>query len=591
MKKTVFLGFAAVFCGLISVLPAEEAAPLALSNKPHWRHPIAMVAVGDRIYVANQKSGSVSVVDAAELKVLAEQPVGQRLTDLAILQNGKCLVAIDEAAHQLILLNPMPAGVKVLKRLNVAKSPVGLAINSQGTRCAVASLWSWRVTLFESVSTKKTEHSLQKQAVIDLPFAPRKMLWLKKEHRLIVADAFGGRLAVIDPIAAKLLFVKTLAGHNIRGLALSRNGKDLLIAQQVLDANSKTMHTPVFWGDLMQNVMRSQALEEFLSAKAKPQNTGDLFRTEPLGHPSNATGDPSDVIVLPRGQTVVSLSGVGEIAIRRSDTKPFERFDAQAHSTDLLLHPDGERLLVANTFADSITIFDLKSWGIAGHVSLGPTSTLNQREQGERLFYDSRLSLDGWYSCHSCHTDGHTTGKRNDNLSDYSFGAPKRILPLGGVSETGPWAWNGKANNLADQIHSSIKNTMQGKPRPEKDVAALVAYLETLKPAPSLDQMRDAVDAAAVKRGEKVFHNQSCANCHQPPTYTTPETYNIGLVDETGQQKFNPPSLQGVSQRQELFHDSRAKSLHDVLQKHQHGDAHLLSDKKRKDLIAFLRSL
>lgn len=591
MKMTISVGLAVFCCGLVSFLSAEENALWDIANKPHWRHPIAMTTVGDRIYVANQKSGSVSVLDAGEMQVLAEIPVGQRLSDLAMLQNGKHLVAIDETAHQLILLQPQPRGVEVLKRFDVAKTPVSLAVNADGTRCAVTSLWSWRVTLFEIASQEGTAQTLRKQAVIDLPFAPRKMLWLNEENRLIVADSFGGRLAVVDPTAAKLLFVKTLAGHNLRGLALSHDGKDLLIAQQVLDAHGKTMHTPVFWGDLMQNVMRSQALEEFLTADAQPQNTGDLFRTEPLGHPSNATGDPYDVLILPGGQTVVSLSGVGEIAIRRSDTKPFERFDAQAHSTDLLLHPDGRRLLVANTFADSLTIFDLKSWGIAGHVSLGPTSTLNQQEQGERLFYDARLSLDGWYSCHSCHTDGHTTGHRNDNLSDYSFGAPKRILPLGGVTETGPWAWNGEAEKLTDQIHSSIKNTMQGKPRPDEQIQTLVAYLQTLKPAPSVDRMRGTLDTAAVHRGEKVFHAQGCANCHQPPTYTTPESYNIGLSDETGQKQFNPPSLRGVSQRQELFHDSRAKSLSDVLGKFQHGDAHLLSDKKRQDLIAFLRSL
>ena len=47
-------------------------------------------------------------------------------------------------------------------------------------------------------------------------------------------------------------------------------------------------------------------------------------------------------------------------------------------------------------------------------------------------------------SCHSCHTDGHTNGQLNDNLSDFkTFGAPKRVLSLLGKRDTMPLAWNG----------------------------------------------------------------------------------------------------------------------------------------------------
>lgn len=586
MKSSASIGLSLLLFGMALGVQAAEKPNV---TEPHWRHPIAMAAVGDRVYIANQKSGTVSVLEAGDLKVLAETPIGEKLSDLQVFSGGKLLAAVDEAAHQVLVLEPKPDGVKVLRRIDVAKSPVSLAVDTQGGRIAVASLWSRRLTLFEAMG--ESLGFLEQTSVIDLPFAPRKMLWLKKGDRLIVADSFGGRLGVVDPAPGKLLFVKTFPGHNIRGLALSEKGDDLLIAQQVLNANSATTHTPVFWGDLMQNVMRSQDLEELLSPGEAPKNTGDLFRTEPLGHPSNATGDPYDVLVLPGGETAVSLSGVGEIAIRRSDLKPFERFDAQSHSTDLLLHPDGRRLLVANTFADSLTIFDLKDWNTQRHVSLGPTPGLDRIEKGERLFYDARLSLDGWYSCHSCHTDGHTSGHRNDNLSDDSYGAPKRILPLGGVGESGPWAWNAGAKDLASQIHSSIKNTMQGDDRPEEDIEALVDYLKTLKPAPSLDRMRDTLDEAAVKRGEKVFDEAGCAACHQQPAYTSPETFDVGVSDEKGRKDFNPPSLLGVSQRQELFHDSRAKNLNDVLIKHEHGEAHLLDDKKRADLIALLRSL
>ena len=570
---------------------AEESTTADIQKPPHWRHPIALVTTGDRLYLANQRSGSISILTSEPLEVFAEIPIGGKLSDLAVMQDGRWMVAVDEAAHQLLLLEPTNEGLETLHKLDVAKTPVSIAIDSTGRRGAVASLWSRRVTLFELENSDSKSARLKTRAVVELPFAPRKMLWLAEPKRLIVADAFGGRLTILDPEIARVVSQAKVAGHNIRGLALSGDGKDLLISQQVLNSSSKTTHTPVFWGDLMQNVLRSKSLSELLSPEQKTEAVGDLFRTEPLGHPSAATGDPYDVRVLPGGQTVVSLSGVGEIAIRPSDLKPFERFSAQARSTALLLHPDGKRLLVANAFADSITIFDLNEWRITGHLSLGPTPELTQIDQGEHLFYDANLSLDGWYSCHSCHTDGHTTGHRNDNLSDQSYGAPKRILPLGGVGRTGPWAWNGESNSLVEQIHSSIRNTMQGEKRSPEELQALEAYLQTLKPAPSLDEMRGTFDKASIGRGGEVFRTQGCADCHQPPTYTSPQVYDVGLSDELGRTEFNPPSLLGVSQRQDLFHDGRARSLEDVLEKFQHGEAHKLSDKQRADLIDFLRSL
>ena len=48
-------------------------------------------------------------------------------------------------------------------------------------------------------------------------------------------------------------------------------------------------------------------------------------------------------------------------------------------------------------------------------------------DRGERLFFDGRLSHDGWLSCQSCHTDGHTNNALADTLGDGSFGAAKRL--------------------------------------------------------------------------------------------------------------------------------------------------------------------
>src|SRR4029078_11970428 len=115
--------------------------------------------------------------------------------------------------------------------------------------------------------------------------------------------------------------------------------------------------------------------------------------------------------------------------------------------------------------------------------------TLAQR--GELLFYDARLSHDGWLSCHSCHTDGHANGQKNDNFSDRSFGAAKRVLSLLGVADTLPLAWNGQGPRLERQIHNSVQSTMQREDAlAGEDVTALAAFLKSLALPPHLDELR-----------------------------------------------------------------------------------------------------
>jgi len=55
--------------------------------------------------------------------------------------------------------------------------------------------------------------------------------------------------------------------------------------------------------------------------------------------------------------------------------------------------------------------------------------------------------------------------------------------------------------------------------------------------------------------------------------------------------RFNPPSLRGVGQRVDLFHDGRAKSLNEVFQIYRHPVQKDLPTEEVVDLVAFLRSL
>ena len=103
-------------------------------------------------------------------------------------------------------------------------------------------------------------------------------------------------------------------------------------------------------------------------------------------------------------------------------------------------------------------------------------------------------------------------------------------------------------------------------------------------------------DPDAAKRGEAVFRAKACDTCHVPPLYADKEVTLTGLESKDDAFKgFNPPSLHGVGRRAPYLHDSRAKTLEEVLEKH-HRPSQLtgkedLTAEELRDLAAFLRSL
>jgi cytochrome c peroxidase len=219
---------------------------------------------------------------------------------------------------------------------------------------------------------------------------------------------------------------------------------------------------------------------------------------------------------------------------------------------------------------------------------------LSLADEGELLFYDARLSSDGWYSCHSCHTDGHSNGQRSDTFGDGYRGEPKRVLSLLGSAETRPWAWNGSVPTLEAQIRKSIETTMRGDSPTEAQVQAIAAYLMTLTPPPSITAARNdpPVDPnSLIPRGQQVFTQLGCADCHVPPLYTSSSTYDVGLVDGDDQRKFNPPSLRGLVHQSRLLHDGSATTLKAALQIHPYGEPTELPEDAWSALEAFLHSL
>ena len=590
MRTTLCSSCAALTALAAVLLPiASPARSDELPPEARLRRPVALTLSADEklLYAANQRSGSISILDVEQRQIAGEVEIGQRLSALKLA--GEMLLATDEAAHELVLLKSEGGELHVVQRLAVSPYPVDIEVAADGGRCFVTSLWSRRLSFIALPQAEGEEAQITQ--VIDLPFAPREQLLARDDTRLIVADSFGSRLAMIDVAAGKVTHFRDIPGHNVRGLATTPDGKMLVIAHQMLNELAHTVRNDVHWGLLMSNDLRWLRLEAMLDTGKEV----DLYKgahMHPLGEASNATGDPSGLAMTASGVVVTALGGVDEVAVGKERDFSLYRMKVGRRPTAVVVASDGRRAFVANTFGDSISFIDLDERVVTDTTPLGPEAPLSLADKGELLFYDARLSHDSWMSCHSCHSEGHTNGSLNDNFSDASFGAPKRVLSLLGSAGTAPFGWNGSAPLMADQLKKTIIHTMQSdSPPKEQEVEALAAYLDTLAPPPSIDIVRGVRDDEAVERGEKLFHGLKCSQCHAPPAFTTPKTYNVGLRDSLGNDHFNPPSLRGVGQRGPYFHDNRAATLESVFTDHGHQIDRELSEDELRDLTAFLRSL
>ncbi len=567
-----------------------------VASVPTRRLPSSIIVApgGERLVVGHEATGTLSLVDIRPPHRIVEVRVGSSVADLETIPGTDLFASVDPVDHRLRLHRLRSdrageSGVVTLAEVAPPRYPVQLAISRDGTRLAVASLWSRQLSTWRLAADAS---ALQHERTVDLPFAPRQLQFLPGDERLIVADAFGGRLIGLDAASGRVLRDRDVPAHKIRGLALTPDGRRLVMSHQMLNGLAHAIRNDVHWGLMMSNDLRWLDLDVLLGPT---ENFYHDSHMHPLGQPGAGMADPAGIAMSSRGEVAVAIQGVDRVLIGREEDFSLDPIAVGPGPVDVAFSDDGAALFVAHRWDDSVSIIDVERRDPVVRLPLGNLPDETPIEQGRRLFHQGRLAHDGWMSCASCHVDGHSNGQLNDNFSDGSFGAPKRVLTLLGVAETEPLAWNGKQSSLEAQVRASIEATMQApEPPSEAEVAAIAAFVRSLDAPPSIDAARDRIDASfreGIARGEAVFRRSGCSECHAGNRFTSPETYDVGLEDEQGNRRFNPPSLRGLSQRGPYLHDGRAADLDQLFGELRHQLDEPLSEADRTDLITFLRSL
>jgi cytochrome c peroxidase len=548
---------------------------------------------GGLLHVALRDARRVVAVDPRTWAVVSGSDVPIRPISLALADDRSTLLLGGVDGHVVVL---DPSG-RVVLDLAVGRGPARV-LPLPGGRAAVATRWDPVLRLIDWRRGRVlAEHPLR--------FAPGALV-RRPDGRVVVADAFGNAFTDLAPgdVGGEKTF--TLEGVNLLALAISGDGKELLIAHMYQEDAVPITASNIDGGRVLSSRLGAIRLAD-LEGESPPESPRQPpCRTLTLDGPVHGAADPTALALSPDGtKVVIALGGAHQVLLNdraqgvatsgAADLLPLGHnqrlgvVEVGRGPVAVVMDPTGTLAVTADAMSDTLTVVRISDRAKVARVSLGPRPPVRTPAQrGEVAFHDGRRSHDRWMSCASCHPGGHTSGLNFDTFGDSGFGAPKNTPSLLGVAATQPFTWTGKFDRLADQVHQSFETSLRG-PEPEPGlVEDLVAYLESLPPPPP---RRSPGDPSA-RRGAEVFRSRRCHTCHAPPLYTIAATRDVGLDDGAGgHRRFNPPTLRGVSWTAPYLHDGRAANFSDLLQVHTPGKTDPLDPADRDDLIAFLESL
>ena len=592
------------------ILAAISSESMVRAEEPH-RSPIAIAitADGSNLVTANQTAGTVSLIDTAAGKVVAEIPTGDKPAGVAFSKDGRRAVVSHWYGYDLALLDVEAKALKVVGRVEVGPEPRGVAMTGDGQMAYVAVGASNEVVRVDLDSLKVTGR-------LTVGREPRGLALSPDESTIVVGNARSRDVSVVDAKAWKLSKAIPIDGENLRQVAFAPDGKSAYVA----DMKNRGFATTRNFIDL--GWVLGQRLTQVML------DGSNEFATLALDPQGKAAGDAHGMAVSGDGVFLaVSCGGTHEVMLFRTDGKTlpwrygnsrdlmpidlvkdearFRRVDTGGRPTELVFAPDGKTLYAANYLGDSVQVINAESAAILQTISLGAPAELSMARRGEILFHDARRSFNQWYSCNTCHSDGHTNGLDFDTLNDghqdlstTHLRSRKKVPTLRGVTKTGPWTWHGWQTDLDDAMVESFTKSMQG-PRPTTaEVSALIAYLDTLDYPSNPYRTADGGLTEEAKRGEAVYRSSkaSCNSCHGGTELNDRKIHVVGLEERDDAYKgYNPPSLKGVYDKDPYLHDGRSKTLLDALKGPHNPDAVTglgeLDDSEMNDLIAYLKTL
>jgi cytochrome c peroxidase len=575
-------------------------APTEPKVEPH-RSPIdlAVLPGGKRALTANHTSDTVSLLDLEAGKVLCELPCAKKPAAVACSPDGRLAAVSNLCSGSVSLFTLDQDALKPAGEMEVGPLPRGLVFAHDNRTLYVAVAGSDEVVECDTTQRKVTHRW-------PAPREPRRLALSADGDFLAAGSSRSAQVRLWNTQTRKLHWERRLgAAFNLRGLTFAPDGQSVLCAHVVRRdfPVSKT------------NIEEGWVIDSRLSRLPLKPDAKPPLEQVALDTKGEAVGDPHGLAFAAAGKSLlVAGSGTHDLLLFDAAALPWSGGDPGDLIDPDLTKKDGKfrrlplggrpltvavlpcnHAAVANYLLDAVQIIDVKEAKVLKTIALGSPAEVSLERKGEALFYDAKRSHNQWFSCQTCHVEGHTCGLNFDTLNDDSYGNPKLTPSLRDVVHTGPWTWHGWQKDLGASVAKSYTETMFGPKPSDDEIKAVVAYLATLDQPPN-PHLPAGKRSDAAERGRILFEGKAnCNHCHKGEYYTSDRNYDVKLEpDGSPYTLWNPPSLRGVWDRGPFLHDGRAKTLDELLQK-PHAPEKLggkeLTPEERRDLVDFLLSL
>ncbi len=549
-------------------------------------HELALLS-GSRALVTERGTDSAALLDLVSGKVLAHASVGDEPFCVAV--SAGIAVTTNYGSDSLSVLTVTGSALTVTATIPVGDEPRGVALSQDG-KTAYVALAGEDVIVVVDLAMRKILKRLP------TGLEPWHVALTPDGKRLTVGCTRARTLSVYTLPTGEELYTVPLNGRNVRHIGIAPDGKQAFVPfinERRFPATKDNIDRGWVVGNRLARVpLIEEGPREAIALDTQGDALGDVdgCAVSPDGQTIALTAGGTQELVLfskIAGLPFVAFGGP-EDYLEPESVQRIRRIKLGGRPLGVQFSPDGKQLIIANDFLNAVQVVDVVAGTLVKTVSLGGPAQPSQVRQGEMLFHDAKRSFHSWYSCASCHTEGHTNGGNFDTKNDGGYGKPKKTLSLRGVAQTAPYTWHGWQKGLRQAVVESFTQSMQGTEPTNAETEAIIAYLKSLDWKKSPFPVNPA--------GQKVFIAKGCTSCHGGANYVSAEITKTGLEDSDDVYSgYNPPSLRNVYSRAPYLHDGRARTLEDVLTKH-HRPSQLTgqadcSPQELKDLVAFLKSL
>jgi YVTN family beta-propeller protein len=138
---------------LLVVDVEKGAVEAVIETGQEVSHMVSATPDGERAFVANIGSGTVTAIDLRTSRVLAQVPTGRGAEGLAILPGGRELWVVNRDADTLSVIDT--AGLRVVAELKAASFPIRVAFTPDGARALVSCARSGDVAVFDVAARRE----------------------------------------------------------------------------------------------------------------------------------------------------------------------------------------------------------------------------------------------------------------------------------------------------------------------------------------------------------------------------------------------------------------------------------------------------